>query len=429
MGNTSVTTKILRFLGTEKGLLTMSAIVALYAFVYQIFYNSYIFFDTKSYFDAYDNLIKGELDPFRTPIYPLFIGLIRSIITIPYCYMVIILIQIAVFIVSVHYFYQITSTLKNNKIAYWLTFIYGIIPVATSWTSVILTESLAISGSIFYLSLTISAIKTGKIKNIWFSSLLMLLLVMLRPSFIYLMPTNIFMFIINNWNNPKDKRLTYNGLIGSSIVAIIFCGYCYKIKQNYGIFSPSGVTVINKYMVNRANDSFNVLNVEDNELRHYIDSIQHVTPTYHPYYEASLIIKKFGYKKIKEVLSNQYTLSENIKMIKERIYKASRESYNTVGIVPFTFFNIITPNMGTVFLLIIIFTYIILIYAYNNKKFPLVTTLILLYALGNIVITVVGATEDFGRLFLSSYPAVLLLTGILIQMIKDKSFLKNEFEE
>ena len=406
----------------------MSAIVALYAFVYQITIGEYIFFDTKSYLDAYDNLRNGELDPFRTPIYPLFIGFIRSIITTPYCYMVIMLIQIAIFIISVHYFYKIAIMLKSSKIAYWITFLYGIIPIATSWASVILTESLAISGSILYLYYTISALKTGKIKDVWFSSLLILLLVMLRPAFIYLMPINIFLFIINNWNHSKSKNLIYNGLAGSTIVILIFFGYCYQIKKSHGIFSPSGVTIINKYMADRSNGSFNILNVKDKELRHYIDSIQHITPTYHPYTEATIIVKKFGYKKFQEALNNQYTLEENIKSIKERIYKASRDSYNNVGIIPYTFINIIIPNMGTVFLLIIIFTYIILMYVYNNKEFPLITTLIFLFALGNTVITIVGAPGDYGRLFIQSYPAALLLIGILTKQIRDKTITDIKLE-
>lgn len=82
--------------------------------------------------------------------------------------------------------YRTASLLKSDRVAYWLTFVYGVIPIVPSWTPIILTESLAISGSVFYLYFTISAVKTGGTKKAWLSALRMLLLVMLRPSFIYI---------------------------------------------------------------------------------------------------------------------------------------------------------------------------------------------------------------------------------------------------
>lgn len=55
--------------------------------------------------------------------------------------------------------------------------------------------------------------------------------------------------------------------------------------------------------------------------------------------------------------------------------------------------------------------------------------MLLLFAAGNIAVTVMGAPDDYGRLQLPSFPAELLLLGLTIRMIEKISFLKNDLDE
>lgn len=422
--------RLFQFLGTEKGLLTMSAIVVLYALAYHYGKGTFIYPDTETYFNAYYSLTGGETDMYRTPVYPLFIGITSSIFGNTYNYIAILLLQVAIFLLSVHYFYRIACLLKSDKIAYWLTFIYGVIPIVPSWTPIILTESLAISGSVFYLYFTISAVKTGDVKKTWLSTLWLLLLVMLRPSFIYLIPVSLFMFLIGNWRESRSRKIIYNGLAGCITVTILFCGYSYRMKRSYGVFTPSAISVINKYVMDRDNGSFDINAITDTEFKTYVDSLQNAEEELNIYTEALLVINEFGCERMNDaVKESRKSIIGSLKGIDERIYTATRDRYRIASrIVPFILIEPINPNTGAFLLLLVITAGVVIAYIYKRKQLPWITLLLLLFAAGNIAVTVMGAPDDYGRLQLPSFPAELLLLGLIIQMIKDKTITDNKFE-
>ena len=410
----------------------MSAIVALYAFVYQIISGNYTLTDTTSYFEAYDKITRGKIDSLRTPIYPLFIGLIRNIVGNSHCHIIIILIQILIFIISIHYFYKVANLLKNKKLVYWITFIYGVIPVIQSWNTIILTESLSISTSILYIYFTIFAIKTKQIKKVWLSTFWMLFLIMLRPSFICLLPINFFIFCIGKWKDKEIRRIIFNGIMGCLAVILILYGYCNEMQREYGVFTPSGVSLINKYMIKRENGTLNINDIKNKELKDYISS-EDFKDAENSYYEAIQIVDKFGFKKLKKILKNNSIMPET-KNILKRFISSSNYKYNIVtDIIPFTIIEPFIPNTAMEFLVLLICIIYIIAYIYKNKNIPKTTTFLVLFSSGIITISIIGAPGDFGRLFLPSYPAALLITGMLtqmmIQMIRNKSFLRNEFEE
>lgn len=431
MKKTIFTTKISKFLGSEKGLLTMSAIVVLYAFIYQ-FRQELFYVDTKSYFDAYNIIKNGNIDDLRTPVYPIFIGIIHDIIGASYCNKAIMLIQMIIFIVSVHYFHKIALLLKDYKISYWLTFAYGVIPIVNLWSTVILTESLAISGSVFYLYYTIYTLKEDNNKAAWLSTFWMLILILLKPALTYILLVSFFVFIISYKNKVPYKNTILKGIIGCIIVSFVFCGYCIEMKRLYGTFTPSGVSIINKYMIKKELGIIDIKSIEkrDKEIAYDIKNIEKSMSGDDDFSKALFILNKYGCKRMNEIIkSEDESFISSLKGLDKRIFLSSKNSYNVVGIPPIISINFINPNMGTFFLLLIITFFIIILYTYKTKRTPNIITLFFLFASGNITVSIIGAPEDYGRLFLPSYPAVLLLTGILIQMIKDRSFLKNKFEE
>lgn len=422
--------RLSQFLGTEKGLLAMSAIVVFYAFVYQIVAKSFIFSDTESYFNAYENYINGDIDAYRTPIYPLFIGIIRTITSESLCYTFIILIQAIIFLISVHYFCRLTAIIKNKNIAYWLTFTYGVIPIVPTWSTIILTESLSISMTIFYIYYTIFSVKNRQIGKVWLSTLWALLLVMLRPSFIYLLPLNVFLFFVGNWKEPKSRHIIYNGILGSIIIIILICGYSYQIKRNYGVFTPSAISIINKYCICKANSSFKLRTINNQNIEKYPTLYHDLKNVNNNFEEASLIIEKFGVDGLKNIIAeNNLSKLSNIKALLKRIDSSSNYKHGIVtDIVPFTIIEPFSPNLGVYYFLLLTCAIYTLIFIYKRRKLPWTILMLLLFAIGNIAVSVIGAPGDFGRLQLPSFPAELLLGGMIIQMIKDKSFLKNEFE-
>lgn len=118
-----------------------------------------------------------------------------------------------------------------------------------------------------------------------------------------------------------------------------------------------------------------------------------------------------------------------ISVINKRLYDSTRDRYRIAsGIVPFILIEPINPNTGTFLLLLAITAGIVVAYICKRKRLPWTTVLLLLFAAGNIAVTVMGAPDDYGRLQLPSFPAELLLLGLIIQMIKDKTITDNKFE-
>ncbi len=321
--------------------------------------------------------------------------------------------------------------MKSDRVAYWLTFVYGVIPIVPSWPPIILTESLAISGSVFYLYFTISAVKTGGTKKAWLSTLRMLLLVMLRPSFIYIIHVSFFMYLIGNWREPRSRKIIYNGLAGSITVTVLFCGYSYQMKRSYEVFTPSAISIINKYVMDRDNGSFDIDAITDTEFKTYVYSLQNAEEELNIYTEALLVINEFGCKRMNDaVKESRKSIAGSLKGIDKRLYDSTRDRYRIAsGIVPFILTEPINPNTGTFLLLLAITAGIVVAYICKRKRLPWTTVLLLLFAAGNIAVTVMGAPDDYGRLQLPSFPAELLLLGLTIRMIEESSFLKNDLDE
>ena len=64
--------------------------------------------------------------------------------------------------ISIIYLFKLISLLTNHKIALWGSIIYSIVPAIVGWNCNILTESLALSGTLIYVYYVINYIKNNK---------------------------------------------------------------------------------------------------------------------------------------------------------------------------------------------------------------------------------------------------------------------------
>lgn len=101
-------------------------------------YLTYIFrvditFDTPTYVNAWSTLLDGHIDKWRTPSYPIFLGIMKTIFGDNYLYFVV-LVQHLVFLVSVRYFYLLTRcTVTNDKISFFITLFYALYPCVATY--------------------------------------------------------------------------------------------------------------------------------------------------------------------------------------------------------------------------------------------------------------------------------------------------------
>lgn len=115
--------------------------------------------------EYHSNLLKGEVDPLRTPIYPYLTKIIEKIGGQENMFRNIALFQKILFILTIMLFYDTLKKITKNKIiTSVLTIIFGICPFIIFWNIMILTEALAIFEIVLLSWITIKYFeKTNKI--------------------------------------------------------------------------------------------------------------------------------------------------------------------------------------------------------------------------------------------------------------------------
>lgn len=188
------------------------------------------------------DFFKGKLHETRVPIYPLVIDTMQIIFTEKLCFQIIVLLQILISFIALFYFYKaLNYILKNKYFVYGITFMYGISPAIIGWDNVILTESLALSGSVFFIYLMLKYLNAPSVKTIAQSSVLILALIFLRPTFLILLPIfSVFLvvkFILDS--SKQEKTIIKKGIIAPIVACVIVLGYALSFSAQFSVFSLS----------------------------------------------------------------------------------------------------------------------------------------------------------------------------------------------
>jgi len=132
-------------------------------------------YDTDSYVAAWETISSLHLDLWRTPIYPLFIGLTKFLFG-SYFLIVGTVIQHLIFLISIRYFYKLAQgVVKSERSAWWATAFYALYPCVATWNCFNLTEPFAIYSMIFMLYCALTAYQKNSVFHIvvwggWFCS-------------------------------------------------------------------------------------------------------------------------------------------------------------------------------------------------------------------------------------------------------------------
>ena len=89
------------------------------------------FNDTPSYLKAWESLSSGQWDTFRTPLYPAFLGCLQTLFGKAWKWAAVI-IQYAIFLLSIKYFHLLAAGLLKEKWALITTAFYAIYPTFNS---------------------------------------------------------------------------------------------------------------------------------------------------------------------------------------------------------------------------------------------------------------------------------------------------------
>ena len=225
------------------------AVSVIVSLIFILLFHPIEYNDTPSYLRAWESLSSGHWDTFRTPLYPAFIGCVMSLFGKAWEWVVII-VQYAIFLLSIKYFHLLAAGLLKEKWALITTAFYAIYPTFNSWGNLILTDSLGLSLSVFFFYACNRIITEGSLRQAFVMALLLLFLLALRPSSLSLLIPAAFSFFLLLF--VKEKRLAgILSLTGIAVCSILLVGYSLKIKEKTGVFTPSTVSISNNFTIAR----------------------------------------------------------------------------------------------------------------------------------------------------------------------------------
>ena len=394
--------------------------------------------DTRSYFNAWQSLQKGCLDQFRTPVYPVIVGCFESIfgevefvksrelvfshgnvlsyyeqitgsVSSLVAYLVVGL-QFIVFLISLLYFYKIARLLTHSeRCSVGCTLLYTIVILISGVNNQILTESLSLSATIFFLYSFVQSVKTDS--NLYTIAALFwsLFLVFLRPSFLFIPCCALFLglclIFIKKYRKPAIKNI-----VAGLVVMFTTLVYCYQFEKTYDSFSPTLVSVTNQYMIARTGNMIDSCKIEDEALRADIQSLPSSG------IGGAHLVQKHGAKTINSLVTkaNESNRRQYFINILERLYSACESNCLVRCTYKMGIFNSIQLGLGINLRLelYILLLYVVLIFHWRKSRTDeelIYLLLILLLSFSNWIVAIMGAQAEYSRLLTANIPLIFLL--------------------
>lgn len=419
--------------GTDKQQLAVIYSCTLIATIIVIVFFKYqITPDTPSYFSAGKVFLDGGIDPLRTPIYSL-ICIFGEAIYPNQPYFIIFLMQLAVFYISLYYFYRLCNNYLSQKyITFFVSLIYAFAPHYILWTKTILTESLAISITIILCYIVLMSYKTSKIKYSFISFLLLTTLLFLRPIFIFIVPILLLLWLYLFIKERKYIAYTLN-ILSVLITFALYFGYCKSYEKQYGIFGTSNVSTINQYRILRNHSLADPNVIKDKIIRADVkQTIANSTDSIWCAGELNYLFKTYGNGMVQQYVNDNIKahLKSYIFISLKRFGKMRGDDTIDVYCGAGSISALYVPTLMILHLfslsfrelsLFMLFTFGWFVYlGIRQRKMPIYTLFLWITIFANIFTAVVGAPAEQTRLISPINALVLLLFAKVLDTLSAK---------
>lgn len=384
--------------------------------------------DQLSYITAWKNFSSGVIDMERTPVYPCIIGLAKWLGGDTHMATVIILMQNIVACAAVFYAYRIAlRATSSTGAAFWIAAAIAFIPDLVAWRNSIMTESLAMSGSIFLIYNTI-AIYDGRSKwnPLWFSFWLFFL-VYLRPSFVYMLPALVVAFALMIWQKRELWRRSAAGLVVIGAVAVSLFFYCSAFHRAYGIFAPTSIALENEFYDMRQSGDLDPSKAANKQLGEFIAQTYKDNGTklyqyvYCPilWHDLDYVLKHWSLTDMQQFVEASRTPTNVLSGIATRTYYASRDVM--VYPRPKSLFEAFNFTIGWVYLMLAIYAVLLYRQWKRDKSIPWVNLFLFLLSTLNLITAILGAfgqnVGEWGRLIYPSKFMYIIMTVQIVQAL------------
>jgi hypothetical protein len=365
-------------------------------------------FDTESYQCAVDSLMRGEIDTFRTPVYPAALA-VCQMLTSHGSYWLIIVVHLLIFYLSVCSLYRTILCLSVAKnIAIIVTAIYATCPMILLAQCIVMTESFAISFSVFMVSYFVRWRTRCKIIDFYRMSLCVLFLLFLRPSFLYLLVAFAMIALILMYRH--QYRYGAQLLIMITAFGGLMFGYCRIIESKTGVFTPSTVSVLNEYVNAFHIGKFTSANVTDSLIKSRVLEFERDSSDKGAFYVPDMdgVPSKQIYDELQRMKER-----DNLITLKVFVMHCEETAYGMYGV--FRGFNF---DFRIIYLFLFavgcLFTYMFV----RRRIIPIVAFSLWLMCVGHIVVALLGSYAEWSRMFLPAFPLLLLLVALFCHFFR-----------
>ena len=359
--------------------------------------------DSITYVQAWDVISSGEIDKWRTPIYPIFLGVIQSIVGKEYLHIATICIQQLIFLLSIQYFYQaIRQLCQNLTVVFWITLFYALHPGVSSWNNFILTESLAVIFSVFLIYSALKVWKEASLKACFYFTLWLLLLIFLRPAFVYMLPVSLVAWIMAGFKRKEIRSVSFICIAGVITVSCCQLLYMKAFETKYGVFTPSGISTVNQYCLAKQGNILNPDLIKHPKLKTYIERTINK--------ETDEVFDHFELRDIQDAVSvsNKNNPIGYIKKAGGRLFRAAHGSYPP-SYCEGTYLwlsHLFAVPFYVMYQFLFIYFLVLLYWMYRHKTVPWFSSFLFMLGCSNLIVAIVGAQAEWSRLVLPSLPSI-----------------------
>lgn len=337
----------------------------------------------------------------------------------------IVILQSIVYLVSVASMMSIAAqVIKNRKIQYAVMLLY-IICVAPGWCNETLTESLSISGCVIITNLIIRYVKNPTYSISLAIALTTILLVFLRPSFIFLFVVSPFVWIVL-WTRKKQRLLQTVSLALTLLCGLSFFAYCKAYEKQYGVFTSSISFVCNDIYNIKRSGVWNMDKVSNPQTKQLIGKIEE-SVNYEPIYQAvqddhrslSAIVEGCNEMEAgceRQLLENQIKITA---VSFDKRFNASVDTRTPISSMLFAGSLFLALPLSLFYSVVCISSLALLLYIIRKRSIPLIATVIILSTAAQCIGIVLYASEAHERLLLPVYPLFLALCGMAFEKFNE----------
>lgn len=405
-------------------------------FYYSKLYSYTTFYDSTSYMD-YDfaGLLHLVL-PGRTPIYSLVIRIFTLMVGTRLNVNFVVLFQILISFIAVIYFYKTMKlTVKNKYIVSAITVLYAITPAIMGYDNCILTESLALSGYVFFIYNIIKYIKQSKLINGIMAVTIAFILTFLRPTSLLLVGI-LFVFLIARFvfdrTNMKNDIKCF---ISSTISIILIVMYATIFYQTHQIFTISDPMLRQDFFICIDQGFYKASSDKEfvSEVSKMIEEERQKTgrEQYDKWKVIRPLMSKYGNVKIKNITSeckknmhNEYVkyVTDTAKGLCATSYDAySTKLPNANSLLLNILINIFKiVNFSAVYLMIVI-EFLITLYKWiKEKQIPWIDLGLFGFSFAIVVLSIIGTNAEFARTSVAVIPFLYISLAKTLEDIQTK---------